>query len=222
MGRCGRCGSDGHPPARTRGGGGRGGGPPGGTHGVGGGTGVPPVEPATVVLRGRFSQLLTSSPGGTPVPPIRCAKLASTATALLLLATGCGEGGGVAEDATVSVYVSAPLCAGAKQELARNDGRAGDFKVRAICADDTGNAELSSLAAIGAAARRATEDSSSVAYIGTADPVAMRFSEPILDEADIPRISADSGEASMTSLLRALQRADDSGSLRESLADELQ
>jgi dihydroxyacetone kinase len=121
----------------------------------------------------------------------------------------------------VSVYVSAPLCAGAKQELARNDGRAGDFRVRAICAYDTGNADRSTLAAIGAAARSATEDSSSIAYIGTTDLVAMRFSEPILDEADISRISADSGEASMARLLRALQRTDDSGSLRESLADEL-
>lgn len=121
----------------------------------------------------------------------------------------------------MAVYVSAPLCVGAKQELARNDGRGGDFRVRAICADDTGNADLSTLSAIGATARRATEDSSSVAYIGTTDPVAMRFSEPILDEADIPRISAGSGEASMTRLLRALQRADTSGSLRESLADEL-
>jgi hypothetical protein len=138
----------------------------------------------------------------------------------MLLVAGCGDEG-VAEDATVSVYVSVPLCAGAKQTLARSDGRAGDFRVRAVCVDDTGNADLSTLSAIGAAARRATEDSSSVAYIGTEDRVAIRFSEPILDEADIPRISADSGEASMTRLLRALQRADTSGSLRESLADEL-
>jgi hypothetical protein len=144
-----------------------------------------------------------------------------TATALLLLGAGCGEGGGVAEDATVAVYVSTPLCAGAKQELVRSDGRAGELRVRAVCADDTPNADLSILAAIGAAARRATEDSSAVAYIGTTDPAETRFSKPILEEADIPRISADSGKASMTRLLRALQRADDSGSLRESLADEL-
>ena len=96
------------------------------------------------------------------------------------------------------------------------------MRVRAVCVDDTGNTKLSTPAAIGAAARRATEDSSSVAYIGTADPVAIRFSKPILDEADIPRISADSGEASMTRLRRALQRADSSGSLRESLQDELE
>jgi hypothetical protein len=137
-----------------------------------------------------------------------------------MLLAGCGDEG-VAEDATVAVYVSTPLCAGAKQELARRDGRAGERRVRVVCADDAGSADLSTLAAIGAAARRATEDSSSVAYIGAADPIAIRFSEPILEEADIPRISADSGEASMGRLLRALQRADSSGSLRESLADEL-
>ena len=127
----------------------------------------------------------------------------------------------MAEDATVSVYVSAPLCAGAKEELARRGGRSGDLRLRAVCVDDGGSRDESRLAAIGAAARQATEDSSSIAYIGTTDPVAVRFSEPIFEEADIPRISADSGEASMTRLLRALQRTDDSGSLRESLADEL-
>ena len=127
----------------------------------------------------------------------------------------------MAEDATVTVYVSAPLCAGARQELARSGGRSGGLRLRAVCVDDRGSREESRLAAIGAAARQATEDSSAVTYIGTADPVATRFSEPILEEADIPRISADSGEASMTRLLRALQRAGDSGALRESLADEL-
>jgi hypothetical protein len=135
-------------------------------------------------------------------------------------AIGCGEAG-VAEDATLSVYVSAPLCASAKQELARHESRAGDIRLRAVCVDDTGGAAASRLAAIGAAARRATEDSASVAYIGAPDPTAIRFSTPILEEADVPRISASSGAVAMAKLLRALRRADDSGSLREAVRDLL-
>lgn len=206
-------GSDGHPPGGTRDGGESDGGPPAGTR------------------DGRYVRALFSVahkfPRGDPRRSHPSRKLGLTATALLLFAVGCGEGEGVAEDATVTVYVSAPLCAGAKQELARSGGRSGDLHLRAVCVNDGGSRDdgnshkESRLAAIGAAARQATEDSSSVAYIGTADPTAVRFSEPILEEADIPRISADSGEASMTRLLRALQRADDSGSLRESLAEEL-
>lgn len=140
--------------------------------------------------------------------------------ALLIAAAGCGEGDVVAEDATVSAYVSAPLCAEARRELANSGDRATGVRLRTICVDDTG-ADGSRLAAIGAAAREATEDSSSVAYIGAADPTAIRFSEPILEEADIARISADSGKAAMTTLLAALRSADTSGSLREAIRDEL-
>jgi hypothetical protein len=158
---------------------------------------------------------------GLPAPPHVAPKVTLiTVCALLAVAAGCGDEG-VAENATVSVYVSAPLCAAAKREVARSDGRAGDVRLRVACVDDVGGSGESRLAAIGAAARRATEDSSAVAYIGTPEPAATRFSEPILDEADIPRISASSGDAGMARLLRALRRADGSGSLRESLRDEL-
>lgn len=153
-------------------------------------------------------------------PSALAAKAAATVAGILLLAAGCGEGQGVAEDAAVSVYVSEPLCAGAKRELVRDGGRAGGVRPRVVCADDTGAAGPR-LAAIGAAARRATEDSSSVAYLGSRDPTAIRFSEPILEEADVARISAGSGAAAMARLLRALRRAEDSGSLRDSLGDEL-
>jgi hypothetical protein len=137
------------------------------------------------------------------------------------VAVGCGDEAGVADSATVSVYVSAPLCADAKSELARQGNRANDLRLRAICVDDVGGTGDARLAATGASARRATEDSTAIAYIGTLDPTAVRFSEPILEEADIPRISTDSGTAAMDKLLRALEEADDSGSLRESVTDEL-
>jgi hypothetical protein len=121
----------------------------------------------------------------------------------------------------VSVYVSASLCEEADRTLARNGGQAGDLRVLAVCVDDTRSTDESSLAAIGAAARRATEDSTAIAYIGTPDPTAVRFSEPILEEADIARVSTGSGAAGMTRLLRAVRGADSSGSLRESVRDAL-
>ena len=138
-----------------------------------------------------------------------------------LLAAGCGVPEGVAENALVNAYVSTPLCAEAKQASAAVDGRAGEVRVRAVCVDDAGGTGGSHLAAIGAAARRASEDSTSIAYIGTADPIAVRFSEPILEEAGIVRISTASGKTAMRKLLDALRRADTSGSLRETVFDEL-
>lgn len=77
------------------------------------------------------------------------------------------------------------------------------------------------LAQIGANARRATEDSTTVAYIAEPDPAAARFSRPILEDAGIAQLTDNSGAASMASVLRALRRTDDSASLRESVLDEL-
>jgi hypothetical protein len=150
---------------------------------------------------------------GLPIPLF--AALVS-ACALLLAAAGCGAPEGVEEGATVSIYVSDALCGEAKREIDRQGSRVGAVRLRTICVEDG-----SRLAAIGAAARRATEDSASVAYIGTPDPTAVRFSEPILEEAGIARISASSGDAGAARLLRALRRADTSESLRESLLEEL-
>jgi hypothetical protein len=77
------------------------------------------------------------------------------------------------------------------------------------------------LAAIGANARRATEDSTTVGYIGDPDPAASRFSRPILDAAGIAQLSNLSGAAAMSKLLKALRRVDDPTSLRDSVFDEL-
>jgi hypothetical protein len=121
---------------------------------------------------------------------------------------GGGEAG-VAEDATLSIYVSQPLCAEAQRELHETGSRAGEFRLRAICVDDGSDSGDARLAAIGAAARRAVEDSATVAYVGTRDPTAIRFSEPILEAADIARISASSGRAAVARLRRALAEVDD-------------
>jgi hypothetical protein len=80
--------------------------------------------------------------------------------------------------------------------------------VRAICLDNPGT-----LAATGANARRATEDSTTVGYIG----------EPstIVDAAGIAQVSTSSGAIAMARLLRAIRQADDSH-VRESVFDELE
>jgi hypothetical protein len=77
------------------------------------------------------------------------------------------------------------------------------------------------LAAIGAGARKATEDSTSIAYITTTDPIAVRFSETILEEAGIPQLSTSSGPTAMDKLLHAIGEAGDTSNLRESVDKSL-
>jgi branched-chain amino acid transport system substrate-binding protein len=161
----------------------------------------------------------------------RCAA-ALALLALALGASGCG-GGGVAKDALLTIYVSAPLhgrqatagrrmCAGAEGALARHGGRAGDVRLRVVCLDDTGGAPHWRLAAVGADARRATEDSSTIAYIGELEPVATRFSRPIVEAAKIAQVRGPSGTAAMTRVLKAIESAGDTGQLREAVSEGLE
>jgi hypothetical protein len=150
---------------------------------------------------------------------------AKVAAALVLAAAagvviGCGGGAGVAADATVTAYVAEPLCADAELELARVRGRVGELRVAAVCLPNPRSPRKLNLATLGANSRRATEDSTSVAYLEAFDPPANRFSEPILEAAEVPGIYRSSGEKAMASLLRAIE-AWDSGSLRESVRDSL-
>ncbi len=157
--------------------------------------------------------------GTRPSSVSRKAALA-VACVLLVAVAGCGSGTGVSEDATVTAYVEAPLCAAAKQELVRHDGRAGDLRVQAVCLSSPNEAKKLSLATLGANARQATEDSTTVAYLEAPDPRAARFTHPILETAEVPWISKDSGAAAMSHLLKLLESAD-SGSLRKSLGEAL-
>jgi hypothetical protein len=150
---------------------------------------------------------------------MRRAGTAALAACCGLLVAGCGTGG-VSKDAIVTAYVEAPLCAGAKQELAKHGGRAGDLRVQAICLPGPREAKKLNLATLGANARRATEDSTAVAYLEAPDPKASRFVHPILETAEVPWISASSGSAAMSRLLNLIPNAD-SGSLRQSLREEL-
>jgi branched-chain amino acid transport system substrate-binding protein len=103
----------------------------------------------------------------------------------------------------VTVYVSMPLrgrsgaagrdvVAGARMALAHARRRAGDVRVRAIYLDDTagrGPRAGWSPARAGANARRATEDTSAVAYVGDFESGASRTSEPITNAARLLQVS---------------------------------
>jgi hypothetical protein len=139
--------------------------------------------------------------------------------ALASLAAGCGEGAGVAKDATLSAYAEAPLCAGASRELASADGRAGSFHVQLLCLPGGDVGGRLDLAAVGAGARRASEDSASIAYLGV--PATRRFSQTILETPGIPGLYGASGGVAMADLLAALAEADPD-SLRDSVSAALE
>jgi len=138
---------------------------------------------------------------------------------LLTAGAGCGESEGIAAGATVTAYVEAPLCAGAKRELAREGGRAGDVRVHAVCLPSVARGERTDLARVGANARRATEDSATVGYLEP--PTIPSFSRPIVEAASIAVLRTSSGKTAMASLLAAIRDADDSSSLRDQVRQTL-
>jgi branched-chain amino acid transport system substrate-binding protein len=151
----------------------------------------------------------------------RAAALSVAAFVLLTGAIGCGEGGGVDDGATVGVYVAAPLCAEAEGVASRRGDKAGELRVRVVCLPAAEAKGRLDLAQIGANARRAVQDASTVGYIGEPTRPATSFSEPILETAEIPQLPGPDGAAAMTELLDALESADTSGSLRESVNESL-
>jgi hypothetical protein len=94
--------------------------------------------------------------------------------------------------------------------------------VQVVCLPSAESSEKLDLARIGANARRATEDATTVGYIGEPTRAATRFSEPILESAGIAQLPESSGASAMRQLLRAVDEAGDAGSLRESVLDELE
>jgi hypothetical protein len=136
------------------------------------------------------------------------AKLVALSALLVAIAgfgAGCGESDGVADGATVTVYVAGALCAEAEEELARHGAEAGDLHVRAVCLPRSEPGGKLDLATIGANARRATEDSSSIAYIGEPTRAASSFAETILEEAGIQQYAATPGAEAMRQLLKHLE-----------------
>jgi hypothetical protein len=126
----------------------------------------------------------------------------------------------VSKGATVTAYVEAPLCAGAKQELLKQGNHAGELHVQAICLQSPRSQDKLKLSTLGANARRATEDSTTVAYLEASDRPASQFTHPILETAEIPWISESSGKAAMAHLLHLIE-ASGSGSLRASIREAL-
>lgn len=144
---------------------------------------------------------------------------AAIAACASIAAAGCG-GGGVEEGTTVRVYAAAPLCAGAKGELSRHGERAGSVRVQVLCLDTAPGGRWT-LASVGANARRATEDSTTVGYIGETTSQATKFSSTILESAGIAQLSGMSGRSAMARLFSAIDAAGDAGNLREAVDDEI-
>jgi hypothetical protein len=149
----------------------------------------------------------------------RALALSSLCAALAVLG-GCGSGG-AEPGATVSVYVSARLCPAAQRQLRREGGRAGELRVRARCLEEERRGGRLDLATVGANARRATEDSTAVAYVEARDPAAAQFADAILESAGIASFRAVSGATAMRRVLAAVRGAEGGGSLRGSVRDEL-
>ncbi len=147
----------------------------------------------------------------------------AAALALLALAAlaGCGGSEGVAAGARVDVYVGAALCPGAREALSREGGRAGEVGVRALCLRPAVSGRRIDLAAQGANARRASQDSAAVAFVEAQGKPA-QFARPIVEEAGIAFVLAGSGEAAMERVLAAITDAGTSGSTRQKVRDALE
>jgi ABC-type branched-subunit amino acid transport system substrate-binding protein len=130
--------------------------------------------------------------------------LSAAALTLIALASGCGQP--EAEGApTLTVYVSAPLTGpagaegrdaadGARLALADAEGEAGGIAVEAEYLDVAGrNESRSDPVTAGQNARAATEDSTSIAYIGELDSATSRTSVPITNSAGILQVAPGSG-----------------------------
>ena len=122
-----------------------------------------------------------------------------------VLAVGCGGGGG---DPELSIYLSAPLrgppaadgrdvADGARLALADAGREAGGVAVRLRVLDDAG-AGGSEAALAGANARRATEDSTAIAYLGELDSGTTRTSLPITNEAGLLQVSPAASAVDLT------------------------
>lgn len=148
-------------------------------------------------------------------------RLLTILTAAMLPATallGCGEEG-AQSGAIVRVYVSAPLrgpeaaagrrlCDEAREQAAQGKGD-GELKLRVLCLDASGPQGRWTLARVGSNARRATEDSTTVAYIGEPDPRARKQSQPILEAAGIAELGGMSGRKAISRITAAIRDGDE-------------
>jgi hypothetical protein len=100
--------------------------------------------------------------------------------------------------------VAAPLCKEVRGALQKAGGKADDLEVQALCLPPVESGGGVDLAVAGANARRATEDSSSVAYLEAPGPAA-KFGQSIVEAANIAWIKTSSGATAMSGVLKALE-----------------
>jgi hypothetical protein len=135
-----------------------------------------------------------------------------------VIAAGCGEEG-AAGGATVTVYVSAPmrgeeagagkrLCSEARGQVEQGRRGEDDLKLEVVCLDAAGEGGRWTLARVGANARRATEDSTAIAYIGEPDSQARRQSKAIVAAAGIAQIGGRPGREAVARVQEALRESD--------------
>jgi hypothetical protein len=143
-----------------------------------------------------------------------CLVLLATAA---LAAGGCGEGG-AQSGATVSIYVVPPLCDEARREVDDAKRRAGDLEVQVFCLRRVERGGRADLGMAGANARRATEDSSSVAFLEPPGPAAAP-TRSIVENADVAWVETTAAAKPVQRILRALEG--DGSSPREAVLDEV-
>jgi branched-chain amino acid transport system substrate-binding protein len=133
----------------------------------------------------------------------------AAALALTALALGACGSSEPPPDAEVTVYLSTPdtaagrqVVAEARDALAEAGGEAGGVAVRAVYLDAPPDP-----AAIAANARRAVEDSTSIAYIGELSETGTLSSQPITNEAGLLQVAPT--DDAMARVLDAIGGADD-------------
>lgn len=170
---------------------------------------------------------MRASLGSTPVSRLPAILIVF---ALALSLFGCGEEG-ASEGATLTVYVSAPLrggeaevgrrlCTEAREQAAEEKGSA-DFAVRVTCLDASGPKGSWTLAKVGSNARRATEDSTSIAYVGEPDRAARKHSQPIIEAAEMAAMGSRNGKEAIETIITALEE-DDSDDPRAAVFDAVE
>ena len=132
----------------------------------------------------------------------------AAAVAVLLMPGIAGCGSGSTGAAELSVYLSAPLSGpaagdgrdiadGARLALDEAGGEAAGTQIRLVVLSDS-DGHGSNAAMAGANARRATEDSTAIAYIGELDSGTTRTSLPITNEAGMLQVSAAASAVDLT------------------------
>jgi hypothetical protein len=141
--------------------------------------------------------------------------------ALAVAVAGCGEEG-AQEGAELTVYVSAPgqqLCDEAQTE-AEGKRTTGEHTLRVVCLG-TGSKDGGTLAKVGSNARRATEDSTTVAYVGEPDRETRKQSQPILNSAEIGQLGEFNGREAIKTVIAAIDE-DDSDDPRAAVYDAIE